>query len=119
MTYQGISDSKTYDQTNYLKASNASVFSMSEQRETCDESIAWRLIPGWSQKYHVHGLTNRRFVEAFMHTMRGFVGYFINHSRSVGWSVTLLKISPKLYLNRINVPVHPYATDAVVYTAMF
>ena len=29
----------------YLNASKASVFNISEQRDTCDESIAWRLMP--------------------------------------------------------------------------
>ena len=38
---------------------------------------------------------------------------------SVHWSVTLLKFLPKSYLNRITAPAHPYATDAVVYTALF
>ena len=33
----------------------------------------------------------------------------------VGPSVTLLKFLPKSYLNRINAPVHPYATNAIVY----
>ena len=38
---------------------------------------------------------------------------------SVGPSVTLLKFLPKIFLNRINAPAHPYATDAVVYTTLF
>jgi len=38
---------------------------------------------------------------------------------SVRLSVTLLKFSPKSYLNHITAPAHPYATDAVVYTALF
>ena len=38
---------------------------------------------------------------------------------SVGPSVTLLKFLPKGYLNCIKAPAHPYATNAVVYTALF
>ena len=37
--------------------------------------------------------------------------------RSVRPSVPLLKFFPESYLNRINAPAHPYATDAVVYMA--
>jgi len=37
--------------------------------------------------------------------------------RSVHPSVTLLNFLPKNYVNLINVSAHPYATDAVVYTA--
>ena len=39
--------------------------------------------------------------------------------RSDGPSVTLLKFLPKGYLNCIKAPAHLYATDAVVYTALF
>ena len=39
--------------------------------------------------------------------------------RFVRLSVKLLKFLPKCYLNRITAPAHPYATDAVVYTALF
>ena len=34
---------------------------------------------------------------------------------SVRPSVALPKFLPKSFLNRINAPAHPYATDAVVY----
>ena len=37
---------------------------------------------------------------------------------SVGWSVTECEIKPKSDLTSINAPAHPYATDAVVYTAL-
>ena len=37
---------------------------------------------------------------------------------SVCPSVTMLELLPKGYLNHIKVPAHPYATDAVVYTAL-
>ena len=38
---------------------------------------------------------------------------------TVGWSVTLWKFTPESYLNRITSLAHPYATDAVIYRALF
>ena len=38
---------------------------------------------------------------------------------SIGWSIMLLKLLSKSYLNRITAPAHLYATDAVVSTALF
>ena len=52
-------------------------------------------------------------------SISGYKRYCWSVSLSVGLPVTLLKFSPKIYLNRINAPLHPYVTDAVVFTVLF
>ena len=62
--------------------------------------------------------------------MRREVGFLFAYARldqSLCWSVgpsvrpsvILLKFSLKNYLNCITAPAYPYATDAVLYTALF
>jgi len=62
-------------------------------------------------------------IRRILHFLVAYTRLYKSLCRSVGWlvrpSVTLLKFLPKSYLNRINAPAHPYATDAVVYTALF